>query len=266
MSSTMKVAAEAGRLKREGVDVVDFGAGEPDFPTPDNIKQAAINAINDNFTRYTPAGGTAGTEGGHLRAARLDFGTGYKPSECVVAVGGKHAIFNLHAGPDQSRRRGHHPRPLLGDLSTTWSATPEASASSSKPMRQRLCHHGRDDRDAPHGEDQDDPDQFAVQSQRRHAGREEFERIYGLTSKRGIWHDDRRVLLPVRVRQASRSPSRSMPGAKDTVIVVGSLSKTYAMTGWRIGFALSPAPLAKALGSCRASPHRTRTPSRRRRP
>ncbi len=58
VSSTMKVAADADRLRREGVDVVDFGAGEPDFPTPDNIKQAAINAINGNFTKYTPAGGT----------------------------------------------------------------------------------------------------------------------------------------------------------------------------------------------------------------
>ena len=55
----MKVAADAERLRREGVDVVDFGAGEPDFPTPDNIKQAAIRAIEQNFTKYTAAGGTA---------------------------------------------------------------------------------------------------------------------------------------------------------------------------------------------------------------
>ena len=58
VSSTMKVAADAERLRREGVDVVDFGAGEPDFPTPDNIKQAAIRALEQNFTKYTPAGGT----------------------------------------------------------------------------------------------------------------------------------------------------------------------------------------------------------------
>ena len=57
----MKVMADADKLRREGVDVVDFSAGEPDFPTPDNIKQAAIRAINENFTKYTPAGGTAET-------------------------------------------------------------------------------------------------------------------------------------------------------------------------------------------------------------
>ena len=58
VSSTMKVASEAERLRREGVDVVDFGAGEPDFTTPDNIKQAAVRALEQNFTRYTNAGGT----------------------------------------------------------------------------------------------------------------------------------------------------------------------------------------------------------------
>ena len=58
VSSTMKVAADADRLRREGNDVVDFGAGEPDFPTPENIKHAAIEAINQNFTKYTNTGGT----------------------------------------------------------------------------------------------------------------------------------------------------------------------------------------------------------------
>src|SRR5215210_2465234 len=71
VSSTMKVAADADRLRREGVDVVDFGAGEPDFPTPDNMKQAICER--------------------HSK----DFGTNYSPAESVVSVGGKHIIFNL---------------------------------------------------------------------------------------------------------------------------------------------------------------------------
>ena len=84
VSSTMKVAAEADRLRREGVDVVDFGAGEPDFPTPDNIKQAAIRAIEQNFTKYTPAGGTAELKKVVCERHAADFGTSYKPSECVI--------------------------------------------------------------------------------------------------------------------------------------------------------------------------------------
>src|SRR5215471_5290622 len=95
VSSTMKVAQEADRLRAEGVDVVDFGAGEPDFPTPDNIKQAAVRALEQNFTKYTPAGGTAELKRAICERHAKDFGTDYKPSECIVGVGGKHVIFNL---------------------------------------------------------------------------------------------------------------------------------------------------------------------------
>src|SRR3954452_20127715 len=95
VSSTMKVAADAERLRSEGVDVVDFGAGEPAFPTPDNIKQAAVRALEQNFTKYTPAGGTAELKKAICERHTLDFGTDYKPNECLVTVGGKHVIFNL---------------------------------------------------------------------------------------------------------------------------------------------------------------------------
>src|SRR5690348_12322229 len=95
VSSTMKVAAEADRLRREGVDVVDFGAGEPDFPTPDNIKQAAIDALAANFTKYTNAGGTPELRQAICERHKTDFGTSYSANECMVTVGGKHAIFNL---------------------------------------------------------------------------------------------------------------------------------------------------------------------------
>ncbi len=70
-------------LRAEGVDVVDFGAGEPDFPTPDNIKQAAIRALEQNFTKYTAAGGTAELKKAVCERHAQDFGTDYKPSECI---------------------------------------------------------------------------------------------------------------------------------------------------------------------------------------
>src|SRR5215831_7250503 len=95
VSSTMKVSAEAERLRSEGFDVVDFGAGEPDFPTPDNIKQAAVRALEQNFTKYTAAGGTAELKKAVCERHKLDFGTDYKPAECMITVGGKHVIFNL---------------------------------------------------------------------------------------------------------------------------------------------------------------------------
>src|SRR5438477_10436828 len=95
VSSTMRVASDAEKLRSEGVDVVDFGAGEPDFPTPDNIKQAAIRALEQNFTKYTPAGGTAELKKAVCERHAIDFGTAYKPNECLISVGGKHVIFNL---------------------------------------------------------------------------------------------------------------------------------------------------------------------------
>jgi len=91
VSSTMKVSAEADRLRNEGVDVVDFGAGEPDFPTPDNIKQAAVRALDQNFTKYTAAGGTAELKKAICERHTADFGTDYKPAECIVSVGGSSA-------------------------------------------------------------------------------------------------------------------------------------------------------------------------------
>ena len=91
----MKVAADAERLRTQGVDVVDFGAGEPDFPTPDNIKRAAIRALEQNFTKYTNAGGTLELKQAVCERHATDFGTHYQPGECLITVGGKHAIFNL---------------------------------------------------------------------------------------------------------------------------------------------------------------------------
>src|SRR5436309_15490256 len=95
VSSTMKVSAEAEKLRSAGVDVVDFGAGEPDFPTPENIKQAAVRAIEQNFTKYTGAGGTLELKQAVCERHAKDFGTNYKPPECIISVGGKHVIFNL---------------------------------------------------------------------------------------------------------------------------------------------------------------------------
>ncbi|MEE9234745.1 MAG: aminotransferase class I/II-fold pyridoxal phosphate-dependent enzyme, partial [Candidatus Acidoferrales bacterium] len=94
VSATLAVLQEAERLKAQGVDVVDFGPGEPDFPTPDPIKQAAVRALEENFTKYTATAGIL-----ELRQAVCDWharelGTAYEPAECLVTVGGKHAIFN----------------------------------------------------------------------------------------------------------------------------------------------------------------------------
>ena len=95
ISSTAKVFAEASKLKSQGIDLVDLGAGEPDFPTPQNIKQAAIQAIHKNFTRYTPTDGINELKEAIVYRHTEDFQSNYTPEEVLVTSGGKHAIFNL---------------------------------------------------------------------------------------------------------------------------------------------------------------------------
>src|SRR2546427_5317854 len=95
VSQTMAVGEAAAKLRDEGVDVVDFGPGEPDFPTPENIKQAGINAINSNFTKYTAAGGIRELKKAIVEKHARDFGSKYSVQECLVNMGGKHAIFNV---------------------------------------------------------------------------------------------------------------------------------------------------------------------------
>src|SRR5213594_1829632 len=97
VSATMRVGMEAEKLRASGADVVDFGAGEPDFPTPENIKRAAIRALEENFTKYTPTGGIRDLKQAIVERHAKDFGSDYAAEECLVTVGGKQAIFEAVA-------------------------------------------------------------------------------------------------------------------------------------------------------------------------
>ncbi|HEY7910941.1 MAG TPA: aminotransferase class I/II-fold pyridoxal phosphate-dependent enzyme, partial [Blastocatellia bacterium] len=97
VSSTLAVLMEAERLRAEGADLVDLGAGEPDFPTPDNVKEAAKRALDENFTRYTSTSGIAPLRRAIVDMMRRDFGADYDPSEALVTMGGKQAIYNAMA-------------------------------------------------------------------------------------------------------------------------------------------------------------------------
>ena len=93
VSSTAAVVQKADKLRATGAKLVDFGAGEPDFPTPDHIKQAAVRALEENFTKYTPTGGTRELKEALVDRHAKDFGSNYTVEECLVTVGGKQAIF-----------------------------------------------------------------------------------------------------------------------------------------------------------------------------
>ena len=93
-SATMAVVAEADKLRTQGIDVVDFGAGEPHFPTPQHIKDAAIAAIQGNFTKYTAVPGTAELRDAIVHRHAVDFDSDYRREEVIASTGGKHALFN----------------------------------------------------------------------------------------------------------------------------------------------------------------------------
>jgi aspartate aminotransferase len=246
VSSTMKVAADADRMRREGIDVVDFGAGEPDFPTPANIKQAAIDAINNNFTKYTPAGGTQELKQAICERHKADYGTNYAASECVISVGGKHVIFNAMQAVVNPGDEVIIPVPywvtyndvvnyaygkavfVPTDESNGFNLTAEMIEKAITPKTKMVIVNSPSN---PSG---------AV------LPNEEFIKIFQLTSSRGIWLMTDECYCRF-LYDSEPFSIAAQPGAKDTVIVAGSLSKTYAMTGWRIGFALAPAAVAGAM-------------------
>jgi aspartate aminotransferase len=246
VSSTMKVAADAEKLRAQGVDVVDFGAGEPDFPTPDNIKQAAIRAIEQNFTKYTGAGGTAELKQAACERHRQDFGTDYKPAECIISVGGKHVIFNLTQALINPGDEVIIPVPY-------WVTYKDVVNYAGGKC---VFVETDEQRDFTLTADMIEPHLTArtkmilINSPSNPSGavleREEFEKIYRLTSRRGIYllTDECYCHFLYEGRPFSIA---SLPGAKETVLVAGTLSKTYSMTGWRVGFALVPQPIAGAM-------------------
>jgi aspartate aminotransferase len=254
----MKVAAEADRLRREGVDVVDFGAGEPDFPTPDNIKQAAIAALAANFTKYTAAGGTPDLRQAICERHKADFGTGYSAAECLVTVGGKHAIFNLIQALINPGDEVIIPVPywvtykdvvnyaggVCVFVDTEESAGFEVTAAMIErhltPRTKLVIINSPSN---PSG---------AVLSQ------EEFRAIFHLTAKRDIFLLTDECYCQFLYEDKPFSIAAE-PSAKETVVVAGSLSKTYAMTGWRIGFALAPAPIINAMTKLQS--HSTSNPT-----
>src|SRR5579864_3902120 len=246
VSSTMKVAADAEKLRAQGVDVVDFGAGEPDFPTPDNIKQAAVREIEQNFTKYTGAGGTAELKQAVCERHAKDFGTAYQPAECIISVGGKHVIFNLTQALVNPGDEVIIPVPywvtykdvvnyaggkcvfVETDEENGFTLTASMIEPHLTPRTKMILINSPSN---PSGAVLD---------------RQEFENIYRLTSKRGIYLLTDECYCHF-LYEGSPYSIASMPGAKETVLVAGTLSKTYAMTGWRVGFGLVPQPVAGAM-------------------
>src|SRR5579864_6263503 len=246
VSATMAVVAEADKLRQSGVDVVDLSVGEPHFSTPQHIKDAAIAAINGNFTRYTAVGGTAELKDAIIQRHAQDFGSSCKREETMASVGGKHVLFNAiqvlvdHGDEvilpvpywvsfkDIVRYAGGDCVLLESDEAQGFRVTAEMVASLVTPRTKVIILNSPSN---PSG---------AVMSA------EDMTEVIRLAHQRGIWviSDECYVYLNYTGREFSIGSLREY---KERMVVLGSLSKTYAMTGWRLGYALSPAPVVSAM-------------------
>ncbi len=258
-SSTLAAMQAAEALRAAGADVVDFGAGEPDFDTPDNIKQAAAEAMRVGKTKYTSTGGNRELTKAIINFYQREFGTEYQPAEVMGTSGGKQAIFNavvtlLNAGdeclipkpywvtfPEIVVFAGGTPV-FIETEETDFLLTAEQVEQAITPRTKLLILNSPSN---PSG---------------RVLAPTEFRRIMELTHDRGIFviSDEcylRFVYPPSQVFSAASLPSE----LRSKLCIAGSFSKTYAMTGWRLGYSLGPADWVKAMlkvqGHCTSNPN-----------
>jgi aspartate aminotransferase len=238
-------AAEA--LRAAGVNVCDFGAGEPDFDTPDNIKHAAAAAMKAGRTKYTSAGGIREIQRAIIDFYAREFGTEYQPSEVMASAGGKQAIFNAVVTLIDPGDEVLIPKPywvtfpevvvfaggkpvFIETEETDFVLTPEQVERAITPRTKLII----------------------LNSPSNPSGRvlppNDFRRIMELTAERGIYvvSDEcylRFVYPPAEVFSAASLPAE----LRSRLCIAGSFSKTYAMTGWRVGYALAPVEWTKAM-------------------
>lgn len=246
ISATLAVVNAADKLRSEGADLVDFGAGEPHFSTPQHIKDAGIAAIKDNFTKYTAVAGTAELRDAIVRRHAADFGSEYRREEAIASTGGKNALFNAFqvlvdhgdeviipvpywvSFKDIVEYAGGKCVYVQTDEEQGFSLSPEMIERAITPRTRVILLNSPNN---PAGSVLSPEDMTAV---------------VNMAVKRGIYviSDECYVYLNYTGRRFSVG---SLKNAADRIIAIGSLSKTYAMTGWRLGYALGPAPVIKQI-------------------
>jgi aspartate aminotransferase len=246
VSATMAITAEALKMKAAGISLADFGAGEPHFATPQHIKDAAIDAIEKNFSRYTAVAGIPEVRKAVVERHACDFGSDYAPEECVFTAGGKLALFNAvqvlvdHGDEvilpvpywvsfkDIIQYAGGKVVLVETDEREDFRLTAKMIEAAITPKTKAIVLNTPSN---PSG---------AVVSPA------DLEAIVRLAHARGIYVllDECYVYLTFTGAVVSGG---TFTDCKEHIVILGSLSKTYAMTGWRAGFALGPKAIIGAM-------------------
>ncbi len=259
-SSTLAITAKAKEMKAKGIDVVGFGAGEPDFNTPENVCNAAIDAIHEGFTKYTPASGTNELKQAICKKLKDFNKLSYAPNQIVISNGGKHSLSNifdaiLNPGdeviipapywlsyPEMVKLSDGVPVYIYGDLSQGYKIT-------AKQLEEAIT---------------DKTKAFVINSPCNPTGmiytREELVEIAEVIVRKDIYivSDEMYEYLIYGTQEHVSIASLNDEIYKRTITCSG-LSKSYAMTGWRIGYTASSVEIAKLMGSIQS--HATSNPN-----
>ncbi len=247
-SPTLAVTMRAKALQAQGRDIIGFGAGEPDFDTPENIKEAAIRAIREGFTKYTPVGGTDELKDAIITKLKRDNGLAYERSQVVVSCGAKHTLYNIAQALFEKGDEVIIPAPYwvsYPDIVILAGArpviVPTTAASGFKLTPERLEKAIRRKTKAVIINSPSNPT-GAVYSL------EELKGLADVILSKGILaiSDDiyERILYDGLEFHNLANVSEAM---KERCIVVNGVSKAYAMTGWRIGYAAGPPDIISAV-------------------
>lgn len=259
-SSTLAIDSKFKAMKAEGIDVVGFGTGEPDFDTPQHIKDAAIDAINKGMTKYTPASGTPALKAAVCRKLKRENGLDYQPSQIVISNGAKHSLNNILMTVCDPGDEVLVPAPY-------WVSYPEMAALADAVPVTVPSEEAEDFKiTVAHLEK-------ALTSRTRALilnspsnptgmvySKEELQEIADFAVKHNIYVISDEVYEHLVYDGHQHISIATLGGEiKKLTIVVNALSKTYAMTGWRIGYTASAPELAKVMGNIQS--HATSNPN-----
>ncbi|MEK6742621.1 MAG: pyridoxal phosphate-dependent aminotransferase [Nitrospirota bacterium] len=249
-SPTLAMAAKAKAMKAQGIDVVDFGVGEPDFDTPENVKQAGIRAIQSGFTKYTPASGTDELRDAVVDKFKKDNGLAYERSQILISCGAKHSLYNIAEALFDPGDEVIIPSPywvsypdqvILNDAVPVIVETTEqegfriSAARLEKAITKKTKAIVLNSPSNPTGLAYD---------------RKTLEEIAAVAVKHGIYVISDEIYEKLVYDGFTHISIASLgPEIKELTIVVNGVSKSHAMTGWRIGFAAGPKDVITAMAN-----------------
>lgn len=259
-SLTLAIDAKAKQMKAEGLDVVGFGAGEPDFDTPQHIKDAAAKALADGFTKYTPSSGIVELRQAIAEKFKRDNSLTYKPSQVIVSCGGKHSCYNVVLAtcqegdeviipapywlsyPEMVKLAAATPVILQTSDATDFKVTPDQLRNAITP-RTRL---------------------FILNSPSNPTGSlytpAELKALGDVCVEKGVLIMSDEIYEKLVYDGAEHASVASFsPAHFDHTIIVHGFAKAYSMTGWRLGYLAAPDPIAKAIDAIQS--HSTSNPT-----